>query len=51
MMAHNIHYTEEELQQMRLSREEEINLAKQFMQMPDDQKRVLEELFKELTEE
>lgn len=39
-------YTEEELQFMRLQREEEIRMAKQFMEMPEDQK-VLEAMLKE----
>lgn len=35
-------YTEEELQFMRLQRDEEIRMAKQFMEMPEDQRRAIE---------
>jgi len=47
MSSINDVYTEEELQFMRLQREEEIRMAKQFMEMPEEHQKVLETMLKE----
>ena len=44
-------YTDEELQQMRLMRDEEIRMAKQFMAMPEDQRQALEDEAREMLKE